>query len=106
MVKMNMDDLKKELSGEEIQELEAAENKFRTLDEDCSEMTHAQLLQFKRTNHQKRTKPTISLRISPATLDKAKKYGKGYTGLLSRFLDVAINDDEMVRKMHLSSKRL
>ena len=44
------------------------------------------------------TKPTISLRISPVTLQKAKQYGKGYTGLLSRLLDVAINDEELVRK--------
>ena len=55
-------------------------------------------MQFKRINHQNRTKPTISLRISPATLKKAKEYGKGYTGLLSRLLDVAINDEELVRK--------
>ena len=52
----------------------------------------------KRINHQNRTKPTISLRISPATLKKAKQYGKGYTGLLSRLLDAAIDDEDLVRK--------
>ena len=57
-----------------------------------------QLMQFKRINHQNRTKPTISLRISPATLKKAKQYGKGYTGLLSRLLDAAIDDEDLVRK--------
>ena len=55
-------------------------------------------MQFKRINHENRTKPTISLRITPATLNKAKQYGKGYTGLLSRLLDIAINDEEMVKK--------
>lgn len=40
----------------------------------------------------------VIVRISPATLKKAKEYGKGYTGLLSRLLDIAINDEEMVRK--------
>ena len=29
---------------------------------------------------------------------KAKQYGKGYTGLLSRLLDAAIDDEELVRK--------
>ena len=29
---------------------------------------------------------------------KAKQYGKGYTGLLSRLLDIAINDEELVKK--------
>ena len=57
-----------------------------------------QLMEFKRINRQNRTKPTISLRISPTTLQKAKQYGKGYTGLLSRLLDLAIDDEEMVRK--------
>lgn len=55
-------------------------------------------MEFKRINRQNRTKPTISLRISPTTLQKVKQYGKGYTGLLSRLLDLAIDDEEMVRK--------
>lgn len=29
---------------------------------------------------------------------KAKQYGKGYTGFLSRLLDEAIKNEEMVRK--------
>ena len=61
-------------------------------------MTPEQLQQFKRINRENRTKPTISLRISPATLKKAKQYGKGYTALLSRLLDAAIDDEELVRK--------
>ena len=61
-------------------------------------MTAEQLLQFKRINRENRTKQTISLRISPDTLKKAKQYGKGYTSLLSRLLDIAINDEELVRR--------
>ena len=61
-------------------------------------MSQEQLMQFKRINHQNRIKQTISLRISPATLQKAKQFGKGYTGLLSRLLDEAINDEELIRK--------
>lgn len=57
-------------------------------------MMKEQLMQFKRINHENRTKPTISLRISPAILKKAKQYGKGYTGLLSE----AIDDEGLVRK--------
>ena len=93
-----MNDLKQELTEEELQELEAAEKKELVFDEDSPAMMHEQLMQFKRINHENRTKPTISLRISPATLKKAKEYGKGYTGLLSRLLDAAINDEELVRK--------
>ncbi len=98
MVKMTMNDLNTELSAEELRELEAAEKKQPVFDEDSPSMTMEQLMQFKRINRQNRTKPTISLRISPATLQKAKSYGKGYTGLLSRLLDAAIDNEELVRK--------
>ncbi len=98
MAKMSFDDLNKELTEEEIRELEDAEKKAPVFDADSPAMTKEQLMEFKRINRQNRTKPTISLRISPTTLQKAKQYGKGYTGLLSRLLDLAIDDEEMVRK--------
>ena len=98
MVKMTMNDLNAELTEEELRELEAAEKKEPVFDEDSPLMMKEQLMQFKRINRENRMKPTISLRISPVTLKKAKAYGKGYTGLLSRLLDLAINDEEMVRK--------
>ena len=98
MVKMTLDELDTELTAEELRDLEAAERKQPVFDEDSPEMTLEQLMQFKRMKRENCRKPTISLRISPATLQKAKKYGKGYTGLLSRLLDLAINNEEMVRK--------
>ena len=98
MVKMKLSDLDKDLTEEERLELEAAEKKEPVFDDDSPLMMKEQLMQFKRINHENRTKPTISLRISPATLKKAKQYGKGYTGLLSRLLDAAIDDEELVRK--------
>lgn len=97
-MKMSLNDLSKELSAEELLELEEAAKKKPVYDEDSPAMTPEQLMEFKRINHQNRVKPTISLRISPATLNKAKQYGKGYTGLLSRLLDIAINDEELVRR--------
>lgn len=98
MVKMTLNELTAELTEEERRELEAAEKKAPVFDDDSPLMMKEQLMQFKRINRENRTKPTISLRISPATLKKAKQYGKGYTGLLSRLLDAAINDEELVRK--------
>lgn len=98
MVKMNLNELNTELTVGELHELEAAEKKTPVFDADSPAMTAEQLMQFKRINHQNRTKPTISLRISPSTLQKAKQYGKGYTGLLSRLLDLAIDDEDLVRR--------
>ena len=48
-------------------------------------------------------KLTISLCISPAALKKAKQYGKGYTGMLIRLLDAAIDDEDLVRKQWMHS---
>lgn len=93
-----MNELTAELTPEEIREMEAAEKMAPVFDEDSPEMTAEQLLQFKRVNHENRTKQTISLRLSPDTLKKAKQYGKGYTSFLSRLLDAAIDDEELVRR--------
>ncbi len=98
MVKIKLSDLNSELTEEELRELDEAEKKEPVFDDDSPLMMKEQLMQFKRINHENRTKPTISLRISPATLKKAKQYGKGYTGLLSRLLDAAIDNEELVRK--------
>lgn len=97
-VKISMNELTPELTQEELLELEAAENKPIVYDEDCPEMTEEMLSQFKRMNKEERLKQTISLRLSPGTLNKAKSLGKGYTSVLSRLLDLAINDEEMLRK--------
>ena len=98
MAKMTLNDLNKELTAEELRELKAAGKKGPVFDDDSPLLMKEQLMEFKRINRENRTKPTISLRISPATLKKAKQYGKGYTGLLSRLLDAAIEDEELVRR--------
>ena len=98
MVTMTLNELNSKLTVEELQELEEAEKKAPIFDEDCPDMSQEQLMQFKRINRENRTKSTVSLRITPSTLKKAKQYGKGYTGFLSRLLDLAINDEEMVKK--------
>ena len=98
MVRMNLDDLNTELKEEELKELQAAEQRGIVFDDDCPEMTAEQLIQFKPLRKTDRTKQTVSLRLSPETLRKAKKYGKGYTSFLSRLLDEAINNEALVRK--------
>ena len=98
MVKMRIKDLDRTLSGEEMQDLAAAEQMQPVFDADSPEMTADMLLQFKRMNQEERNKQTVSLRLSPKTLKIAKSYGKGYTSFLSRLLDEAIQDEELVRK--------
>lgn len=98
MVKMNISEVTSELTKEEMIDLEAAANNPIIYDENNPEMTEEMLMQFKRMNKEERVKQTISLRLSPSTLRKAKSLGKGYTSVLSRLLDLAINDEEMLKK--------
>ena len=93
-----MKDIKPELTAEEVKELEKAERMPLVFDKDCPEMTVAQLLEFRPFHHRKPPKQTVSLRLSPSTLDLAKRYGHGYTGFLSRLLDEAIKDETLVRR--------
>ena len=98
MVKMNINDLSSDLTEEELLDLETATNSPIVHDEDSPEMTEEMLRQFKRMNKEARVKQTVSLRLSPSTLKKAKSLGKGYTSVLSSLLDLAINDEEMLKK--------
>ena len=68
--------------------------------EECK-VTEEQMEELKKMAQQRReeTKKTlISLRLTNKTLEKARSLGKGYTGILSRLLDLAIEDPEMLKK--------
>lgn len=47
---------------------------------------------------QERKKQTVTLRLSPQALEKAKSLGKGYTSVLSRILENALNDIELIKQ--------
>ena len=85
----------------QIREIEAVAMKPVVPDEDAPELTleqYAEMAAIARNRRSQKVKPVIALRISPETLDKAKATGKGYTGFLSRLLDNAINDPQLVSK--------
>ena len=82
-------------------EIEMAASMPVVPDEDTPELTleqYAEMAAMARDRRSQKVKPVIALRISPETLEKAKATGKGYTGFLSRLLDNAINDPQMVSK--------
>ena len=86
---------------EQIREIEEAAARPVVPDEDAPELTleqYAEMAQIARNRRSRNVKPVVALRISPETLEKAKATGKGYTGFLSRLLDNAINDPQIVAK--------
>lgn len=88
----------------EIEEIKAAAKLPDSYDEDSPELTdeqYAAMAQTAREQRESKAKPVVALRISRSTLDKAKATGKGYTGFLSRLLDNAIDDPDLVaRSLH------
>ena len=86
---------------DQIREIEAVSMMPITPDEDAPELTmeqYAEMAAIARARRAKNTKPVVALRITPETLEKAKATGKGYTGFLSRLLDNAINDPQLVAR--------
>jgi uncharacterized protein (DUF4415 family) len=90
-----------EPTKEQTEEIKRAAALPITYDDDSPCFTKEEFKQMVEAMKKKREdskKPVVSLRINPDTLEKAKATGRGYTGFLSRLLDLAINDPEMVRK--------
>ena len=98
MARISANELTGAMTEEELRELAEAEQRTPVPDAESPEMSTAQLRQFRRMYGSDRTKRTVSIRLSRSTYDKARTYGKGYTAFLSRLLDAAINDEDLVRR--------
>ena len=88
------------ITQEEIEMLERAKNLPIVFDEDSPELTEKDLKGFRRVreeNRLERNKQTVTLRLSPQALRKAKSLGKGYTSVLSRILEGALSDNDVIR---------
>lgn len=59
---------------------------------------YTEMAEYARRRRAEKVKPVLSLRISQDTLAIAKATGKGYTGFLSRLLDNAIKDPQLVAR--------
>lgn len=89
------------LTPSQVEMLHNLESRPISPDEDCPELTLEQLAQFRRisaANREERCKQTVTLRLSPQALRRAKALGKGYTSVLSRILERALEDPDIVRQ--------
>ena len=89
------------ITDEERAMLEQAKTLPITFDEDSPELTEEELKDFRRVSEENRTernKQTVTLRLSPQALKKAKSLGKGYTSVLSRILESALSDNDVIRQ--------
>ena len=93
--------MSKPLTEEQIRMLEALKDREPEPDEDCPEITPEQFAEFRRVSagrRAERVKQSVTLRLSPQTIEKAKSLGKGYTSVLSRIIENALNDPEAIKK--------
>ncbi len=70
-------------------------------DEDCPAYSYEELKEMKRLADERRAernKQSVTLRLTPETLRKARALGKGYTSILARIIENALNDPETIRK--------
>ena len=89
------------LTQEQIKQIEEADKKPIVFDEDCPELTEAQLIEIAAMaakQRAERRKPLLTVRVAPDTLRKAKALGKGYTSIMGRLLDMAINNPDMLKQ--------
>lgn len=88
------------ITPEEIEMLKTASKVPIIFDEDSPELTEEDLKGFRRVseeNRLERNKQTVTVRLSPQALRKAKSLGKGYTSVLSRILEGALSDNDVIR---------
>ncbi len=94
-------DINKPLSDDKKKMLERADKMPIVYDEDSPELTLEQLTEFRRVSEMRnneRRKQTVTLRLSPSALSKAKSLGKGYTSVLARILEEALKDNDMIKR--------
>ena len=90
-----------DITEKQLMEIENAKRHDIVIDEDSPEITEEMMEQFRRVAKEKREerqKQVLTLRVSAETMTKAKSLGKGYTGILSRILEYALNDPEIIRR--------
>lgn len=94
-------DVNKSPSPEQIEMMKTAASLPVGKDDEYPEFSEDELKQFKKISESRkesRQKQTVTLRLSQRTLKKAKSLGKGYTSVLSRILESALDDPDIVKR--------
>jgi uncharacterized protein (DUF4415 family) len=87
----------------QIKEIRAAAKAPVVYTQDCPETTPKGLAEFAEKarelrSRMKRTKPAVTIRVTPEVLTKYKKLGKGYTGIMADVLSFAADNPDLLSK--------
>ena len=86
---------------EAIAEVNEAYKHPIVIDDDCPAFTYEEMVEMVKKAEEMRNsrkKEVVTLRLPVSVINKAKAVGKGYTGFLSRLVENAINDKDMVSR--------
>ena len=86
-------------TAEQIQEAREAAKRTPAFDEDCPEYSYEQLKRYREAAINRHGEMPVTLNLSEGTIQRAKKYGDDYRRVLSRLIDVALGDPDMMRKV-------
>ena len=89
-------DITEPLPAEELKMLEKTKNQPVVPDEDRPELTDEQLSQLNLASERKDY--SVTLRLSPQTLQKARSLGKSYPSILSQLLEKILNNNELLKQ--------
>ena len=106
IVRISAEELRnKPKTPEQLARLKRLAESEPTPDEELPEMTDEQLQEFKTlaelreaARRAENNKKVVTLRLSPQTYNKAQSLGKGYTSILSRIIETALNDPEILKR--------
>jgi uncharacterized protein (DUF4415 family) len=90
---------------EQIKEIRAAAKSPIKYTPDCPKSTPKALSEFAAKARQvrqrmKRTKPAVTIRITPDCLTKYRALGKGYTGIMADVLNYAADNPEILSRAY------
>ena len=94
-------DINASLTDEQIKMIKDASEGDIVFDAECPQQTEKELAEFKRVDESSNTatgKQSVTIQLSPRALEKARSLGKGYTMILARMLEKALDDGDMIRK--------
>jgi len=84
---------------EQIQEVREAAKREQVFDEVCPEYSYEQLKRYREAALNRHGEKPVTLNLSEGTIQRAKEYGTDYRRVLSRLIDVALGDPDMMKKV-------
>ncbi|MDE5597811.1 MAG: antitoxin [Lachnospiraceae bacterium] len=86
---------------EQRMEIREAAKREPIYDEDAPELSVEQMQRYRKAAIDKKSKTAVTLELSKENMDKAHSFGKEYRTVLSRLLELAMDDKDLIKKAQI-----